>query len=172
MASKKRRAYGYQGEGSTLGYLVQLLDSGYSMKSWHGPNLKGSIRGVSPDLAGWRAGLERHSIGEIVLHAAYWKYVVRRKLRGEPRGSFARAGSNWFELPDAMGASEWLELKQVLDDEHRQLRAAVWEFEPARLSERPGSSRMSFSEIVQGVAFHDVYHAGQIQLIRRMAAAV
>ena len=61
-----------------LQFLLQLLDESYDRKSWHGPNLRGSLRGVTAEEAAWRPAAERHNIWEIALHAAYWKYAVLR----------------------------------------------------------------------------------------------
>src|SRR6185436_8272660 len=81
--------------------LLALLDQAYDRRSWHGTNLRGSIRGVSTEQAAWRPGPSRHNIWEIVVHAAYWKYAARRRLTGEARVSFPIKGSNWFERPES-----------------------------------------------------------------------
>src|SRR6516162_1988227 len=78
-----------------INILEHLLDESYEKKAWHGPNLKGSIRGLTALQAAWRPSPRRHSIAEQVIHAAYWKYAVRRRLRGDLRGSFPLKGSNW-----------------------------------------------------------------------------
>ena len=83
-----------------IGLLLAVIDDAYSGKSWQGSNLKGSIRGLEPEDAAWRPGPDRHNIWELVLHAAYWKYTVIRKLLGEKRGSFPLKGSNWFRRPE------------------------------------------------------------------------
>ena len=84
---------------SPVDLLVRLLDQAYERRSWHGPNLRGSVRGVSAAVAAHRPAEGRHNIWEVALHAAYWKYVVRRRLLGEKRGSFPLKGSNWFPRP-------------------------------------------------------------------------
>ena len=68
--------------------LLDLLDEAFDKKSWHGPNLRGSIRGVTAKQAAGVRMADRHNIWELTLHAAYWKYVVRRQLSGQKRGSF------------------------------------------------------------------------------------
>jgi len=77
--------------------LVDLLDEAFDKKSWHGTNLRGSLRRIEPRQIVWRATRHRHNVWELVVHAAYWKYAVRRRVTGEPRASFALEGSNWFE---------------------------------------------------------------------------
>src|SRR5262245_18679874 len=95
--------------------LLQLLDQAYDKKSWHGPNLRGSIRGLTAEQASWRPRPGRHSIADIVVHAAYWKYAARRRLLGEKRGSFALKGSNWFDLPNPLPDTVWREYVALLE---------------------------------------------------------
>jgi hypothetical protein len=80
-------------------FLLDLLDESFDKKSWHGPNLRSAIRGVAATEAAWRPAGDRHNVWELTLHAAYWKYVVRRRILREKRGSFVLPGSNFFERP-------------------------------------------------------------------------
>ena len=148
--------------------LLQILDEGYEKKAWHGPNLRGSLRGVGAAEAAWRPGTDRHNIWEIAVHAAYWKYANWRRLTGEKRGSFPFPGSNWIARPDSPTEKSWRADLAVLDDQHRRLRAVIEEIPPARLSERVPGSRHRTETLVYGTAHHDVYHAGQIQLLKRL----
>ena len=150
--------------------LLRLLDEAYDKKAWHGPNLKSTVRRLDAHRAAWRPSSARHSIAEIVVHAAYWKYSVRRRLRGDSRGSFPLRGSNWFRLPNSLTDQSWREYLKLLDAEHRALHHAVAQFPPERLHRIPTGSKVSFSTLIYGVAHHDVYHAGQIQLLKRLQA--
>jgi uncharacterized damage-inducible protein DinB len=151
-----------------IDFLLRLIDQGYDRKAWHGPNLRGAIRGVPPAVAAWRPGRGRRSIAEIVVHAAYWKYVARRRLLGEKRGSFPLKGSNWFPRP-ALSAEAWADDMALLEAMHRALRAAVAGLSPADIDVKPAGSKVSNFDLLAGVAAHDVYHAGQIQLLGRLA---
>jgi hypothetical protein len=146
-----------------------MIDQGFDRKSWHGPNLRGSIRGVSPELAAWRPAENRHNIWEIVVHAAYWKYAVRRRLRSEKRGSFLLKGSNWFPRPATLSEEAWEEDVALLEQTHRSLREAIAELGPEDLEVTPATSKVSNLDLIRGIAAHDVYHAGQIQLLKRLA---
>ena len=147
-------------------HLLAALDRAYDLKSWHGPNLKGSLRGVSPAAAFFRPGPKRNSIYDLVLHAAYWKYVVRRGLTGEKRGSFALEGSNFFLVPPRSTAREVAAAKLLLEREHRDLREVVEDMPEAAFGARIG--RWTAEAMISGVAAHDLYHAGQIQLLKRL----
>jgi hypothetical protein len=150
--------------------LLGLLDQAYDKKAWHGPNLRGSVRGLTADQASWRPHPERRSIADIVAHAAYWKYTARRRLRGDKRGSFALKGSNWFVLPSPLPEPDWRHLVTLLETEHRTLYAAVAELPPGRLHQSPPGSKYSNAALITGIAAHDLYHAGQIQLLKRLQA--
>ncbi|MBI3465273.1 MAG: DinB family protein [Planctomycetes bacterium] len=152
--------------------LLQVLDDGYDKKAWHGPNLKGVIRGLTARQAAWRPNSLRRSIAEIVAHAAYWKYAVRRRLRGDKRGSFSLKGSNWFPLPTPFDERTWAQYVALLDSEHRALRQAVAEFPRTKLHQTSPGSKLSNFKVIYGVACHDVYHAGQIRLLKRLQARV
>jgi hypothetical protein len=152
--------------GSEIPLLLQLVDEAYGRRSWHGTNLRGSIRGITVDQAIWRPARTRHNIWEIIIHAAYWKYIVRRRLLGEQKGSFPLKGGNWFARPT--GTTDLQDDIRLLDDVHRSLREAVASLSPAQLRSIPFYNRFSPSSMISGIAFHDVYHAGQVQLLKRL----
>ena len=149
--------------------LLTLLDQSYDKKSWHGPNLRGSLRGVTVEQAAWRPAADRHNIWEIAVHAAYWKYTVVRQITGEKRGSFPLSGSNWFPRPDEVHGQTWQADLALLGAMHGRLRAAVASLPPDRLSAVPAGGKFTFAALLRGVALHDVYHAGQIQLLKPLA---
>jgi uncharacterized damage-inducible protein DinB len=148
--------------------LVAQLDQAYDRKSWHGTNLRGSLRGLTLGKAAWRPAPGRHNIWEIAVHAAYWKYAVRRRLAGGTRGSFPLTGSNWFERSGGAGEKAWQADLRLLQETHRALREAVAALTPAALMEMPPGSTVSTQSLVSGIIAHDLYHAGQIQLIKRL----
>jgi hypothetical protein len=148
--------------------LLVNLAQAYDRKAWHGPNLRGSIRGLSAVQAAWRPRPDRHCIAEIVTHAAYWKYIARRRLRGDKRGSFPLKGSNWFTLDFPLSEESWREYVQLLEAEHRQLTRAVAGLPPAQLHQMPAGSKVSNATLIIGIAAHDVYHAGQVQVLKRL----
>ena len=166
---KAEGAAGPRGPHAQVQILLDLIDEAFSRRSWHGTNLAGSIRGLRPALAACRPSPGRHSIRELVVHAAYWKYAVWRRLVSEKRGTFPLAGSNWFPRPDEADARGWAADVALLKAEHRRLREAVSRLTPAGLRRVPAGSRFTVAALVRGAAAHDLYHAGQIQLLKRLA---
>ena len=151
--------------------LLAILARAYDRRSWHGTNLRGSIRGLDPATAARRPAPGRHNIWDLVVHAAYWKYVAWRRLTGSKRGSFPLEGSNWMSRPHEASAKAWKADIQLLADMHRTMRDAVAALRPADLARKPKGSKVTNLVLVTGVAAHDLYHAGQIQLIKRLMPA-
>src|SRR5260370_37229173 len=107
--------------------VLALLDESYEKSTWHGPNLKQSLRGVTAKQAAWRPGRGRHNIWELALHAAYWKYAVRRRIESGKRGSFALKGSNFFARPEK---GRWNETvlnadKSRMERDHLQMKSTI-----------------------------------------------
>jgi hypothetical protein len=150
--------------------LLEMIDQAFDHRSWHGTNLKGSIRRVTARQASWRPASDRHNVWELVVHAAYWKYTVRRRIRGEKRGSFPLKGSNWFERPLSGRITEaaWKADVALLVETHGSLREAIARLTPRQLHVTPRGSRFNLRALVAGVAAHDLYHTGQIQLLKRL----
>jgi hypothetical protein len=149
-----------------------LLDEAFVRKAWHGPNLRGSLRGLTAKQAAWRPAPRRHNIWELAVHAAYWKFAVRRALTRHERGRFRFPGSNWFPRPeeDASDAA-WKRDLAALVNEHRRLVEVVSRLRGRDLRGRPPGSSFTRARLIQGAAAHDLYHAGQIQLLKRLRSA-
>ena len=157
-----------RGNQAVVSSLLEQLDEAYDRQSWHGTNLRGSLRGLSSDQALWRPAPDRHNVWEFVIHAAYWKYAARRRLTGEKRGAFPRKGSNWFSSPSSPTEDQWREDVGLLGESHRRLRDAVARLTDADLRRRAPGGKETIGRLVRGVAAHDLYHAGQIQLLKRL----
>ena len=150
---------------------MRMLDEGFNKSAWHGPNMRGAIRRVDAEQAGWRPYSERKSIADHTVHAAYWKYAARRRLTGEKRGSFPLKGSNWFKLEQPLSATAWKAYVKMADEAHKGLREAVSELSDRNLTRVTKGAKIDIQRLLYGIALHDVYHAGQIQLLKRLYAS-
>lgn len=152
---------------ASIDALLALLDEAYDRRSWHGTNLRGSIRTLAPHQVTWRPGPGRHNAWELVVHAAYWKYVVRKRVSGGPRGGFPLAGTNFYPRLGPFDPGAWQADLELLADQHRQLRAVVAALGAADLARTAGGRPLAWT--IRGAAAHDLYHAGQIQLLKTLA---
>jgi hypothetical protein len=150
-----------------IALLVEALDQAFDRRAWHGTTLKGSLRGLAVEDALWRPSPGRHNVWELLLHAAYWKYIVRRRVAKASGPAFAREPSNWPAPPASPVARDLGRDVAYLTEEHSLLRAAVVAFPGARLGATAGKG-LTFFDLIHGAAAHDLYHTGQIQLIKRL----
>ena len=139
-------------------------------RAWHGgPTPVGALRGVTARQARWTPAPRRKSIWTLTLHIAYWNYAVRRLLEGSERGAFPRRPSNWPGVPESADSRSWAADVALLREEHARLARAAAVLDPRLLGRRPpGSRRWTYGELLIGIAMHDAYHTGQIQLMKRL----
>jgi hypothetical protein len=154
----------------TMDLLRWNLQPGMGRRSWHGgPTPAGALRAVTAVEAAWRPTPRRRSIWELTLHIAYWKYTVRRHLESPAGPRFPRSPANFPGLPDRVDEAAWAEDVALLRSEHNRLVAAVSALSGRRLGDvPPGGRRWTYGELVLGIAAHDAYHTGQIQLLKRL----
>jgi len=144
----------------------RLLKEGYGPGAWHGPDLKAALADVPAAVAFWRPATDRHNIAEIALHHAYCVRNVRAKISGEPAEPFVLDGDDWFPVPDANTLS-WAAIQTTVETEQRRLSSLVADVDAGR-AKSPLTMIEQF-DVVLGIACHAIYHAGQVQLIKRLA---
>lgn len=158
-----------------LELLTALVRESYDRKAWHGPNLRSALKGVDARTAFWRPADGRHNIWELTLHVAFWEWTVVRRLTGDetpfdvrPRGRDFPAGpASAAEATDAA----WQADLALLARQHKRLLAAIATLDPRGLHRSAATSRQTPAIMVRGAACHNLYHAGQMRLLRRLAPA-
>ena len=147
---------------------LRILREGYGPGAWHGADLKAALADVSDDTAFRRSAPARHNVAEIAVHHAYCVHNVRTKLTGVDAGPFVIDGDDWFELADGLRLS-WQAILGLVDREQKQLETVVAEIDAGRSpSPLQDSERM---DLVLGITCHAIYHAGQVQLIKKFLEA-
>ena len=149
------------------GFETRVLAEGYGPGAWHGADMKAALADVAPALAFWRPGEGRHNIAEIAVHHAFYAHSVRGRVAGKDVGAFALPGEDWFDLADESTLS-WLQIRSIVESAHQRLDDTIAEIESGKLRS-PLDDAERFS-VILGITCHAVYHAGQIQLIKRLSA--
>ncbi|MHC4579065.1 MAG: DinB family protein [Planctomycetota bacterium] len=148
--------------------LLLNLDYAFEKAAWHGTTLRGALRGLAVAEALWRPAPDRHSIWEELLHCAYWKYIACRRLDHGRPARFPRSPSNWPQPPSEPSEELLRADIALLREEHAMLRAAVAAFPPSGLGDRVSRKGPTYAQMILGIAAHDLYHTGQIQLTKRL----
>ena len=146
--------------------MARIVEEGYGPGAWHGADLQAALADVSAELAFWRPARERHNIAEIALHHAYHANAVGAKLAGKKPEEFVLKGEDWFELNE-QGKLSWTKIQSVVAEAQKRLGKAAAENGTKESAALSGAERF---ELVLGITCHAIYHAGQIQLIKRLRA--
>ena len=161
----------HDGITGTVPVLVEQLDRAFYGDAWHGPAVMEALRGVEAAQAHGHPIQGAHGIWEIALHLASWKHEVCRRVEGAAPNSPAEG--DWPD-PPAPDAAAWRATLDALDRAHRRLIAATRLLQPGRLQDMVGAHRdrplgtgVSFAAMLLGSVQHDVYHAGQIVLLKK-----
>jgi uncharacterized damage-inducible protein DinB len=161
----------YDKNVNEIARIIDQLEREHSGDPWHGSPLSQILDGVTHTAASATPVGGGHSIWELVLHVAVWKNEVRHRLSGaaaaEPReGDWPVAG--------AMTEVGWIQARERLDRAHRLLVSAIREFPEARLYDATNDHRdgaggigVTYYELLHGIVQHDVYHAGQIAILKK-----
>ena len=151
--------------------IIDELDREHSGDAWHGNPLTQLLEGIDHVKAAARPFGDTHTIWQIVLHMAAWKNEVRRRLGGA--AAALPIEGDWPVPPEA-SAKTWREAVKALEHAHRALVKAIGHlpedslFAPTN-DPRQGKSRQGVSHYVllHGIVQHDVYHSGQIALLKK-----
>jgi len=148
--------------------IADQLRRAFYGEAWHGDSLFEILRGVTAAQASARPVKNAHSIWELVLHITAWDGAVRRRMTG-----VAVALSDQENFPPVIDTSDaaWSRTLEHARRVHDDLIDAVSKFPDARLADQvPGKqgAHYNFYYMLHGVAQHELYHAGQIALLKKM----
>ena len=139
--------------------------------SWHGPAVMPLLADVTAARAAAHPVSGAHSIWELVLHMAVWKRVVRRRLEGE-RINNLPPHEDWPPVTETSDAA-WRRAVDDLRQSHRELMRKVATVSDQRLDEPlvgEDTTTYSIYATLHGIIEHDLYHAGQIAMLKRASA--
>jgi uncharacterized damage-inducible protein DinB len=151
---------------SEIQRIEDQLKRAFEGMAWHGPSLRELLADVTAEQAAAHPLAKVHSIWEIVLHVAAWEDAVRRRLEGEPVKPSDE--EDWPPVTDTSEAA-WKNTLAILEHNHRQLRKTISLLSDSRLGEVIAPESASMYVTLHGIVQHDLYHAGQIALLKKAA---
>jgi len=150
------------------GRIADQLRRAYAGEAWHGPSLRENLEGVSASAAASRPIEGAHSIWELVLHLTAWIRLTKEVMDGARYVSLA-GDADWPPV-GATDEAAWLSTLENLERAEKALEDAVKQFPEDRLSEQIPGREFKFYVLLHGVVQHNLYHAGQIALLRKIHA--
>lgn len=139
--------------------IVGLVNRVYNGKAWHGPSIMEVVKDIDDECAKKRIG-NSHSIIQLVLHMVAWRIFVTKRLLGDVS----------FELADEDNFPEetnWKIAMNKLEQSQSDLVKAIESINGSMLNENVANRKYDFLVLLNGIIHHDIYHIGQIQLIKR-----
>ncbi len=147
-----------------LKHLIKMLQHTYEKNAWHGPAVKEVLENVTSVDAQKRLP-NCHSILELVAHMTAWRTFVAKKLQGNTD----------YKVTDEMNfttPTDWEKVLEELDASQARLLEALKSFDSSKLYEAVphGSYNYNFYTLLNGIIHHDLYHAGQIALLKKVSS--
>jgi uncharacterized damage-inducible protein DinB len=152
---------------SEIKRISSQLRRAYEGEAWHGPSLKEVLNGVTAEQAAAKPVANAHSIWEIVLHIATWEDASRRRLGGETYKPTPE--QDWPPVTET-DEPAWKQTLEALEKGHLGLREAVSALDDSKLKGIVAGEKYSVYFMLHGVIQHDLYHAGQIALLKKASS--
>lgn len=138
-------------------------------EAWHGPAVLEALEGIFVQQAINKPIADGHSVWEIILHLTAWQEIVATLLRGQATSPTPE--QEWPIVPEPTNVA-WQTTKTHLLESHQALLKLIETLTPAQLVEpipgRPPGQEKSKLFLLLGLVQHNVYHAGQIVLLKKM----
>ena len=146
--------------------ILDQLKRAYEGSAWHGPSVHEVLEGITAAQAHARSVQSAHSIWELVHHIAVWENVGRRRLSGDRAPIDISSPEDWPPADDTNEAA-WEQAKAALDRGHQALVEAIARLPDSRLYEPIFEGMSTVYVTLHGVIQHDLYHAGQIAMLKK-----
>lgn len=149
---------------SEIRRILDQMDRAFAGDAWHGPSLQRLLEGITAEDASAHPVARVHSIWELVNHIAAWNTVVQHRLLGETVE--VTSEQDW---PPVWDASEiaWKRSLENLAECRSRLRRVVKGIRDDQLEEPAPEKNHSRYTMLHGLIQHDLYHAGQIAVLKK-----
>ncbi|HSB75833.1 MAG TPA: DinB family protein [Terriglobales bacterium] len=147
--------------------IADQLKRAFEGDAWHGPAVLEVLEGVSARAAAGKPLAGAHSIWEIVLHIAAWDGAIRRRMEGQ---ALQLSPEQDFPAVTDTSDSAWKSALQTLKQRHAELIGALLAMPDYRLTSQVPGKDYDFYHMLHGAVQHELYHAGQIALLKKVAA--
>ncbi len=149
--------------------IIRLLNAGFHGGAWHGPSLLELTKGLKVKAAGYKAG-DIHTIAELIYHITSWRLFVLKKIQGDPVYNIDNEKLNFGDIRK-VDEFELEALMMELTLSQDELTRALEDKDDTFLQESVPGAEYTFDTLLNGIIQHDVYHSGQIAIIKKLAAS-
>jgi len=146
-----------------------LLDAGFHGSAWHGPSLLEAVKNLTPKEASFKTPTV-HTISELIYHITSWRIFTLKRLQGDVQHQINDEKKNFGSAPK-VDKFELETLLMELSLSHDELIAELGKKDDNFLSELVPGSEYDYYTLIHGIVHHDIYHTGQISILRKISNA-
>jgi len=151
-----------------LEHIADQFTRTYAGETWHGDPIKRILQDIDPQQAFRKPSQNVHSLWEIILHIIAWEKVVLKSLQGAAY-TMLHDEDDW-PLAKEPSSEAWQATLKVLEETTETLRTLIAAFPETKLHEQVPGQNFTFYMALHGVIHHNLYHAGQIAILKKMSA--
>jgi uncharacterized damage-inducible protein DinB len=152
---------------SEIQRILDQLKHSVDGDAWHGPALAELLSDVKAAQAAARPLPQAHTIWEITLHTTVWMEQIRLRLIGKGRKDLPPE-EDWPQQPARTDEASWNAILERLHRAHKELAAEIERVDETRLDQPIMAGFSTVYVSLHGVIQHNLYHAGQIALLKRV----
>lgn len=147
--------------------IVKSLAGNLTGKGWFGNNLQQQLEGISAEKATIIPQNLNHSIAEIIAHMMAWRLFIVEKLNGNAEYEVWETDLDWVKIPQ-LNEPEWQNLQNQLAENQALLIKTITEKAEELLETKVDGREYNFRLMLNGIVQHDIYHIGQISIVRKL----
>jgi uncharacterized damage-inducible protein DinB len=149
--------------------IADQLRRAFDGSAWHGPALLELLKDVDAATAAAKPLPDVHSIWELVLHTAAWDNAGLRRLKGET--AKLKGKDNFPDVPQSPTEEAWRDAVAATKRTHEKLVETIAGLQAKRLRDQVPGKPYDFYHMFHGIAQHELYHAGQIAILKKVLAS-
>ena len=153
-------------ENTEIQNIKTIFDRSFNGPAWHGPDIKSVLKEISHEEALKKVG-DSHNIAEIVFHMIAWRNFLINNLKGQK--NYEVSDEENFKKIDNISEADWTKLKDRLENSQNEMLELLSRTNETILDQKVGARKYTYYILMHGVIQHDLYHLGQIELIRKHA---
>jgi uncharacterized damage-inducible protein DinB len=149
--------------GIEINRIVKLFEDLQHGDCWIGTNFKETLYGVDAATASKIISTNGNSIWQLTNHIIFWRTTVVNRLTGSNNPPPFKD----FLLPDELNAANWKQTGHDFEAAYHSLRTALHNVKDENLDKPSVKPEQTIYQLIMGCLQHDVYHLGQMMLLRK-----
>lgn len=148
--------------------LTGKIEKVYSGNPWYGNSIKSVLKDIDPKTAFTKAARNVHTIAELVAHIIAWREFVISKIKGDSDFKITQKLSFDWKRIDRNEKTAWKNLLNALEKNQHEILTTLKKLDDDFLELHVSRRRYNIEFLIEGGIQHDIYHLGQISLLKKM----